>query len=64
MFGYHVAGNQIEAGVGEGKRGERCAGAPGDVDVFPQVRKIEIDANYDLGQTDQFVFERIEILTQ
>ncbi len=64
MLDHHVAGNQIEGGVGEGERVQRRADAPGDVDVFAQVRKIKIDANNDPGQTDQLVFERVEILTE
>ena len=32
--------------------------------MLAQVREIKIDANNDLGQTDQFVFERLKVLTQ
>lgn len=64
MLDLHVAGDQIEAGVGEGERVQSCTDEPGDIGVLTQVRKIKIDANDETGQTDQLVFDRVEVLTE
>jgi len=49
MLRHHVTSNQIKAGISKGKRSQRCASAPRDIDVFASVGKIEIDANYGAG---------------
>jgi hypothetical protein len=64
MLNHHVAGDQIEAGVGKWERVQRCADTPGDIDVLAQVGEIKIDANDDPGKIEQFDFELRKVLTQ
>jgi hypothetical protein len=64
MLDHHVAGDEIEARVREGKRSERSANAPGDIKMLAQVIEVKIDADDDLSPANQFVFKGLKVLAQ